>query len=212
MQAGVGVNSDRGWWEIVCGIGSAWPGAAAPLDPGWGRLRPQTPEKLRSGRVKRKGVGLSRDAKRERGASPRAANRSALETSLRLVSKRLLGYGGLWEGKRMEGRRGESEGKLENCSGSGRGCCGKRWAGMGQETEAVLGVLRRRMGREGTGDRNVPKGGGGVWRAGGPSAPRPCQTKAGAGGPSGPLSLSRNPAMRQAYAGFGSCSGQRRRI
>ena len=62
----------------------------------------------------------------------------------------------------MEGRRGESEGKLENCSGSGRGCCGKRWAGMGQETEAVLGVLRRRMGREGTGDRNVPKGGGGV--------------------------------------------------
>ena len=27
-----------------------------------------------------------------------------------------------------------------------------------------------------------------------------------------PLSLSRNPAMRQAYAGFGSCSGQRRRI
>ena len=26
------------------------------------------------------------------------------------------------------------------------------------------------------------------------------------------LSLSRNPAMRQAYAGFGSCSGQRRRI
>ena len=26
------------------------------------------------------------------------------------------------------------------------------------------------------------------------------------------FSLSRNPAMRQAYAGFGSCSGQRRRI
>ena len=110
-----------------------------------------------------------------------------MKTSLRLVFKRLLGYGGLWEGKRMEGRRGESEGKLENCSGSGRGCCGKRWAGMGQETEAVLGVLRRRMGREGTGDRNVPKGGGGVWRAGGPSAPRPCQTKAGGRGPSGPL-------------------------
>ena len=57
MQAGVGVNSDRGWWEIVCGIGSAWPGAAAPLDPGWGRLRPQTPEKLRGGSVGRKGRG-----------------------------------------------------------------------------------------------------------------------------------------------------------
>ena len=106
----------------------------------------------------------------------------------------------------MEGRRGESEGKLENCSGSGRGCCGKRWAGMGQETEAVLGVLRRRMGREGTGDRNVPKGGGGVWRAGGPSAPRPCQTKAGAGGLRAPcplLSLSKNPR------GFGGRSPQR---
>ncbi len=164
---------------------------------GQGRPRPWTPagggsapRPLRSCEAEGqngRGVGRSRDAKRERGASPRAANRSALETSLRLVSKRLLGYGGLWEGKRMEGRRGESEGKLENCSGSGRGCCGKRWAGMGQETEAVLGVLRRRMGREGTGDRNVPKGGGGVWRAGGPSAPRPCQTKAGAGGPSGPL-------------------------
>ena len=78
----------------------------------------------------------------------------------------------------MEGRRGESEGKLENYSGSGRGCCGKRWAGMGQETEAVLGVLRRRMGREGTGDRNVPKGGGGVslsrnpWGLGGRSPRR----------------------------------------
>ena len=103
----------------------------------------------------------------------------------------------------MEGRRGESEGKLENCSGSGRGCCGKRWAGMGQETEAVLGVLRRRMGREGTGDRNVPKGGGGVWRAGGPSAPRPCQTKAGAGGPSGPLPLLCQPVEKvQQKLGF----------
>ena len=139
MQAGVGVNSDRGWWEIVCGIGSAWPGAAAPLDPGWGRLRPQTPEKLRSVSGERKGVGLSRDAKRERGASPRSANRAAVKTSLRLVSKRLLGYGGLWEGKRMEGRRGGTEGKLENCSGSGRGCCGKGWAGRAQETAASRG-------------------------------------------------------------------------
>ena len=90
----------------------------------------------------------------------------------------------------MEGRRGESEGKLENYSGSGRGCCGKRWAGMGQETEAVLGVLRRRMGREGTGDRNVPKGGGGVWRAGGPSAPRPAKQKAEAGSKASGLSFS----------------------
>ena len=87
----------------------------------------------------------------------------------------------------MEGRRGESEGKLENCSGSGRGCCGKRWAGMGQETEAVLGVLRRRMGREGTGDRNVPKGGGGVWRAGGAFGPPALPNQSGGMGPSGPL-------------------------
>ena len=36
---------------MLCGIASAWPGTAAPLDPGCGRLRPQTPEKLRSGRA-----------------------------------------------------------------------------------------------------------------------------------------------------------------
>ena len=36
---------------MPCGIASAWPGTAAPLDPGCGRLRPQTPEKLRSGRA-----------------------------------------------------------------------------------------------------------------------------------------------------------------
>ena len=52
-------------------------------------------------------------------------------------------------------------------------------------------------------------GGGGVFCRG-PQAP--AKTNARPGGLRPPLSLSRNPAMRQAYAGFGSCSGQRRRI
>ena len=48
------------------------------------------------------------------------------------------------------------------------------------------------------------------------SAARAARTSPGSGGLRPPLPgvgrLSRNPAMRQAYAGFGSCSGQRRRI
>ena len=46
------------------------------------------------------------------------------------------------------------------------------------------------------------------------AAPLPQTKERGPGlkAPGPALSLSRNPAMHQAYAGFGSCSGQRRRI
>ena len=56
-----------------------------------------------------RGVGLSQDAKGARGASPRAANSSALETSLRLVPKGFWGmmvYGG---GRRWGARGGNGE-------------------------------------------------------------------------------------------------------
>ena len=62
------------------------------------------------------------------------------------------------------------------------------------------------------------KPGGGEAAAGGLRPPARCRANPAAGMFWGrghrprPHSLSRNPAMRQAYAGFGSCSGQRRRI
>ena len=97
------------------GVGGRYSAALAPH--GQGRPRPWTPAgggsaprplrscgaEVGSGRS----VGLSQDAKGARGASLRAANSSALETSLRLVSKRLLGYDGLWRGKEVGSSRGE---------------------------------------------------------------------------------------------------------
>ena len=53
MQGPIERRAPKRIWKLA----PPRPGAAAPLDPGWGRLRPQTPEKLRSGRVKRKGCG-----------------------------------------------------------------------------------------------------------------------------------------------------------
>ena len=48
---------ERGAPKRLLKLAPPRPGAAAPLDPGWGRLRPQTPEKLRGGSVGRKGRG-----------------------------------------------------------------------------------------------------------------------------------------------------------
>ena len=48
---------ERGAPKRIWKLAPPRPGAAAPLDPGWGRLRPQTPEKLRDGSVEWKGCG-----------------------------------------------------------------------------------------------------------------------------------------------------------
>ncbi len=53
MQGPIERRAPKRLWKLA----PPRPGAAAPLDPGWGRLRPQTPEKLRSGSGKRKGRG-----------------------------------------------------------------------------------------------------------------------------------------------------------
>ena len=53
MQGPIERRAPKRLWKLA----PPRPGAAAPLDPGWGRLRPQTPEKLRSGSGKRKGCG-----------------------------------------------------------------------------------------------------------------------------------------------------------
>ena len=77
MQGPIERGAPKRLWKLA----PPRPGAAAPLDPGWGRLRPQTPEKLR-GKCGAEGAWASPgDAKGVRGASPRAANGSALETA-----------------------------------------------------------------------------------------------------------------------------------
>ena len=53
MQGPIERRAPKRIWKLA----PPRPGAAAPLDPGWGRLRPQTPEKLRGGSVGRKGRG-----------------------------------------------------------------------------------------------------------------------------------------------------------
>ena len=63
MQGPIERRAPKRIWKLA----PPRPGAAAPLDPGWGRLRPQTPEKLRGGSVGRKGRGPLPGMQREQG-------------------------------------------------------------------------------------------------------------------------------------------------
>ena len=95
------------------------PGAAAPLDPGWGRLRPQTPEKLRCGRVKWKGCGLLPGCKAREGCFSKGCEWLGLGNRLRRFPKGfwgMVGYGGERVGERVRG--------IGNRSGTG-GAAGK---------------------------------------------------------------------------------------
>ena len=150
---------------FVCrqGRGRHWlrqgQGRPRPWTPGWGRLRPQTPEKLRRGSGERKGSGPRPGWQREQGALLQGRRMARPWKPPSAVSKRLLGYGGLRRGKGGGTRRGYRKSKRY------RGSCGKGWARRAQEIEVVPGVLRERMGREGAGERSVPGGAAGAQSA-----------------------------------------------
>ena len=124
---------------FVCrqGRGRHWlrqgQGRPRPWTPGWGRLRPQTPEKLRRGSGERKGSGPRPGWQREQGALLQGLRMARPWKPPSAVSKRLLGYGGLRRGKGGGTRRGYRKSKRY------RGSCGKGWAGRAQETAASRG-------------------------------------------------------------------------